>query len=222
VPNNLIGWVIMPIGIAVALWILWKKVKGDSFRYYLLLALVWLVIAVVFDYFFLVQAFKPAEDGIQVGLVVRLWNFSASPAAFTLTLPSDPIVSATHITHIETPIGTTPVSAGILSDTLTAQQIKTYSLILDTGEPTRTSTNTSTPSKTSTRTTTQTATNTRTPSRTNTHTPTNTVTPNRTSTRTSTSTPTGTPTSTPSPTRTPTPTLSSPRKWRIFLPFVKR
>jgi hypothetical protein len=61
VPVSMIGWVIMPIGIAVALWILFKKVNGDSFRYYALLAVVWTVIAIVFDYFFLVQAFKPAD-----------------------------------------------------------------------------------------------------------------------------------------------------------------
>lgn len=61
VPPTLIGWAIMPIGIVVALWILLKKVKGDSFRYYLLLALVWVLIAIVCDYFFLVKAFKPAD-----------------------------------------------------------------------------------------------------------------------------------------------------------------
>jgi len=61
VPLSMIGWVIMPIGIIIALWILLKKVKGDSFQYYALLAVVWVVIAVAFDYFFLVQAFKPAD-----------------------------------------------------------------------------------------------------------------------------------------------------------------
>jgi uncharacterized membrane protein len=61
VPPSLIGWVIMPIGIVVTLWFLFKKVKGDSFRYYLLLAVAWMLIAVVFDYFFLVKALKPAD-----------------------------------------------------------------------------------------------------------------------------------------------------------------
>jgi uncharacterized membrane protein len=60
VPPSMIGWVIMPIGILIALWILIKKVKGDSFLYYVLLAIVWVLIAVVCDYFFLVQAFKVA------------------------------------------------------------------------------------------------------------------------------------------------------------------
>jgi hypothetical protein len=61
VPPSLIGWTIMPIGIVVALWILVKKVQGNSFTYFLLLALVWVLIAIVCDYFFLVKAFKPAD-----------------------------------------------------------------------------------------------------------------------------------------------------------------
>jgi hypothetical protein len=56
-----IGWVIMPIGTIITLLVLFKKVKGDSFKYYAFLAIVWVLIAVVFDYFFLVKAFKPAD-----------------------------------------------------------------------------------------------------------------------------------------------------------------
>lgn len=61
VPLALIGWIIMPIGTVITIWVLFKKVKADSFRYYALLAVVWLLIAVIFDYFFLVKAFKPAD-----------------------------------------------------------------------------------------------------------------------------------------------------------------
>jgi hypothetical protein len=61
VPGNLIGWVILPIGIAVALWILLKKVKGDSFRYFALVGVAWVLIAIVCDYVFLVLLFKPAD-----------------------------------------------------------------------------------------------------------------------------------------------------------------
>jgi hypothetical protein len=62
VPLSVVGWVIMPIGTIITLWVLFKKVKADSFQYYALLAVIWALIAVVFDYFFLVKAFKP-EDG---------------------------------------------------------------------------------------------------------------------------------------------------------------
>lgn len=61
VPINLIGWIIMPIGVLVTLWVLFKKIESRSFEYYLKLAVVWTLIAVVFDYFFLVKAFKPAD-----------------------------------------------------------------------------------------------------------------------------------------------------------------
>jgi len=61
VPPAWLGWVIMPIGIIVTLWVLIKKVKADSFKYYALFALVWVLIAVVFDYFFLVKVFQPAD-----------------------------------------------------------------------------------------------------------------------------------------------------------------
>ena len=61
VPLDLIGWIILPIGTVITLWVLFKKVKGTSLRYYFLLAIIWLAIAVVFDYFFLVKAFNPAD-----------------------------------------------------------------------------------------------------------------------------------------------------------------
>lgn len=79
VPPNLLGWAIMPIGIVVTLWILWKKVKGDSFRYFVLLAVVWVLIAVVCDYFFLVLAFKPADGYYKLDVYLYY--------ALTLVLP---------------------------------------------------------------------------------------------------------------------------------------
>ncbi len=61
-PASLVGWAIMPIGVIITFWVLLKKVKDNSFQYYLILAIVWTVIAVVFDYLFIVKAFRP-EDG---------------------------------------------------------------------------------------------------------------------------------------------------------------
>lgn len=58
VPVNLIGWVIMPIGTALTLWVLLKKIKADQFVYFVKLAVAWTVIAIVFDYFFMVKALK--------------------------------------------------------------------------------------------------------------------------------------------------------------------
>lgn len=61
IPASLVGWVIMPIGTIITLWVLLKKIKSNSFKSYLLLAIVWTLLAVVFDYFFLVKVFKPAD-----------------------------------------------------------------------------------------------------------------------------------------------------------------
>jgi hypothetical protein len=61
VSASLIGWIITPVGIAIAAWIAFKKVKGNTLPYYGLLALVWLLIAVVGDYLFIVKAFKPPD-----------------------------------------------------------------------------------------------------------------------------------------------------------------
>lgn len=58
VPPAMIGWVIMPIGTAITLWVLFKKIKIDNF---LLLAIIWTIIAIVLDYFFIVKALKPAD-----------------------------------------------------------------------------------------------------------------------------------------------------------------
>jgi hypothetical protein len=61
VPVSLIGWVITPIGIMITLWVLYKKIKSVSFQYYLKLAVIWTLIAIIFDYFFLVKVFNPAD-----------------------------------------------------------------------------------------------------------------------------------------------------------------
>ena len=61
VPANLIGWVIMPIGTAITLWVAFEKVRGDTLGYYGRVALVWLLIAVLGDYLFIVKALKPAD-----------------------------------------------------------------------------------------------------------------------------------------------------------------
>jgi heme/copper-type cytochrome/quinol oxidase subunit 4 len=79
VPISMIGWVIMPIGTIITLWVLLRKVKADSFKYFALLGLVWVLIAVVFDYFFLVKAFKPADEYYKLDVYLYY--------ALTLALP---------------------------------------------------------------------------------------------------------------------------------------
>ncbi len=70
VPSNLIGWVVSPIGILITLWVLIKKVHAEQIVYYLKIALAWTVIAIVFDYLFLVLMFKLADSYYKLDVYV--------------------------------------------------------------------------------------------------------------------------------------------------------
>lgn len=61
VPTAMIGWVIAPIGFLVTLWVAFRRVQREGLGYYFLVAVIWTVLAVVLDYFLLVQLFKPAD-----------------------------------------------------------------------------------------------------------------------------------------------------------------
>lgn len=60
VPPSLIGWIITPIATVITLYVLFKKISGP-FNHYLLISVVWTILAIVLDYFFLVKAFNPAD-----------------------------------------------------------------------------------------------------------------------------------------------------------------
>ena len=60
-PPAYIGWAIMPIGIAITLGVLVKKIKPTSFNYYLRLAMVWTAMAIILDYLLIVKALKPGD-----------------------------------------------------------------------------------------------------------------------------------------------------------------
>lgn len=74
VPVSIIGWVITPVGILVTLWVLLKKVKGNTLVYYLSIGTVWALIAIVCDYFFLVKVFKPADGRLTRSRSAGAWN----------------------------------------------------------------------------------------------------------------------------------------------------
>ncbi len=76
-------------------------------------------------------AVKPAEEGIDRGVIVRLWNLSDSARTFRLTTPGSTLRSAQRATHIETDTGAATVSAGALTESLARQQLQTWRLSLD-------------------------------------------------------------------------------------------
>lgn len=61
VPPAVLGWYIIPFGIAFTLWVLLKKIQPGLFVNYFSLAIVWTLLAVVLDYFLLVKLLKPAD-----------------------------------------------------------------------------------------------------------------------------------------------------------------
>ena len=61
VPTGAIGWIIMPIGTVMAIWVSFYKVKGSTLLYFAEVALAWTVIAVLGDYLFIVKMLKPAD-----------------------------------------------------------------------------------------------------------------------------------------------------------------
>ncbi len=61
VPTNLLGWVIMPFGIIITLWVIRKRLPRADLKFFILVGLIWTIIALVCDYFLLVQLFHPAD-----------------------------------------------------------------------------------------------------------------------------------------------------------------
>lgn len=59
VPPTMIGWVIAPIGTAITLFVLFKKIKNSELKYYLFLASVWTLMAILLDYLFIVKLLNP-------------------------------------------------------------------------------------------------------------------------------------------------------------------
>ncbi|MEP7174436.1 MAG: hypothetical protein ABI705_13185 [Aestuariivirga sp.] len=61
VPPDLIGWYVMPLGIAATCLVLWKWVRLVSMRDALLLGMVWCAIAIIGDYLFIVKLLNPPD-----------------------------------------------------------------------------------------------------------------------------------------------------------------
>ncbi len=77
----------------------------------------------------LLWAVKPAEEGIERGIVARLWNLSEKPASATLTL-GDGIAAAWRATHIETDLeAISPTGEGSISAGFARQQLQTFRLL---------------------------------------------------------------------------------------------
>lgn len=79
VPVVLLGWAIMPIGVAITLWVLFKRVKAAALWHYLVLSVVWTALAMALDYLLIVKALKPADGYYKLDVYLYY--------AFTFLLP---------------------------------------------------------------------------------------------------------------------------------------
>jgi hypothetical protein len=55
VSKEMIGWYVMPLGIVATLFVLFKWIKREEFLYFIGLGVIWTIMAVVLDYFFIVK-----------------------------------------------------------------------------------------------------------------------------------------------------------------------
>jgi len=75
----------------------------------------------------LIWSLKPADDGLEAGIVARVWNLSNEKGGFSLSFEGG-LAAGLSITHIETLSGIADVQDGRLSDSINQQQIKTYAI----------------------------------------------------------------------------------------------
>ncbi len=76
----------------------------------------------------LLWSLKPHDDGIQHGVVARLWNQHDKPVTFDLDVGSATLVAARRLSHIETTLAPLALSDGVLRDEVAAQRMETYGL----------------------------------------------------------------------------------------------
>ena len=61
VPPAEIGWYVMPLGIAITLYVLWNYIRMQLMRDALTIGIGWSVIAIVCDYLFIVLLLNPVD-----------------------------------------------------------------------------------------------------------------------------------------------------------------
>lgn len=61
VPKNLIGFAILPLGVALTLWVLFKKIERERFTCYIGVGVFWTIIAVILDYLLIVKLFSSPD-----------------------------------------------------------------------------------------------------------------------------------------------------------------
>ncbi|WP_297111993.1 hypothetical protein [uncultured Devosia sp.] len=61
VPTEQLGWFITPLGLAATIFVLWRWAYVKTIQQGLVIGLIWVAIAVVMDYVFIVMLLQPAD-----------------------------------------------------------------------------------------------------------------------------------------------------------------
>jgi hypothetical protein len=83
---SMLGWVIMPIGFAIAMFVSLKKIgaeggSGNTIGYFLTIAIVWTLMALILDYIFIVKMLGPADGYYKLDVYVYYALTFAIPLA---------------------------------------------------------------------------------------------------------------------------------------------
>jgi len=79
VPKEYIGWIITPIATLLTIWVIMKKVQRPELMCYVGLGIMWTIMAVGLDYFFLVRMLNTGPSYYKADVYVYY--------SLTLTLP---------------------------------------------------------------------------------------------------------------------------------------
>lgn len=82
----------------------------------------------------LLWSLKASEEGIENGIIARVWNFGNATFTGKISFQND-VISAKQTTHIETDTGNAAVSAGDLIEPIGHHQIKTFRINLKNAWP---------------------------------------------------------------------------------------
>ena len=88
VPTAIIGWIILPAGVAVTLWVLYRRVSVTAPRDYFVIAAVWTAIAIVLDFVLIVKAFHPPDGYYKADVYLYYALTFLMPTAVGLARPA--------------------------------------------------------------------------------------------------------------------------------------
>jgi hypothetical protein len=87
VPTKQLGWYIIPFGVAATCLVLWKWLQLDSLQNGLITGVIWAVIAVIADYFFIVQLLQPADGYYKLDIYLYYALTFLLPVGFAVFRP---------------------------------------------------------------------------------------------------------------------------------------